>query len=207
MTKPEEPPLLSNEPTTTKYPVFEPNSEASETSANWMPVLIPFGIVCILGIIFGLGRIAIINSERRDAEKKRGDAFEKSLNALQSRSEEDRQFFEIVRQLMIAQDAEDRKILLEQLRGFQFAPPPTTTTTTTTTTKPKVAVTTTTRKPSTTSTTATARTTTTTTRASPTTTTTRPPPPPAPPPTIGCIGTPVGSICPGGGTRSQGRTG
>lgn len=146
----------------------EPHREAAEASANLMPILIPIGIMVMVIVVFGLGFLAIVNSERLDAQKKRADTLQQSVDALKDRAEEDQKFFEIVRQLMIAQSAEDRQVLLDELRSFKFTATPTTSAT------PATRSSTTTPAPSTTSTTR---------------------PSSSPPPTVICINNPVRNIC------------
>lgn len=149
------------------------------------------GVIVVVVVILGLGRIAIINAQGRDAEKKRGDALQQGVNALRQQSNEDNAFFEIVRKLLVAQGAEEKQALIDQLRGLQFTTPSTTTTTTTTLngerqstsvtpTTSTTSVTTAPRAPSSTTT---------------TTSTTQPGPPPSQP----CVSTPIAPlirICP-----------
>ena len=165
---------------------YEPSLTESEEIVTRFPWVIVLGVVAMALVLFGLARIAIVASERRDAEKKRGDLLQKSVDSLRARSEENQKFFEIVKELMVAQSAEDRKALVEQLKGIQFGsvPPPTATTTTTTPSRGPAA-------PRTTTTTST----TTAPRPPPSTTTTTAPPP-SPPPSRPCVTTPVASICP-----------
>lgn len=108
----------------------------------------------VLGIIFILGYIAIDNSHAKDDEKTRADKQEEraeglqsSLDILQGKSDENRKFFDLVRQLIAAQTEQERAVLREQLRRFVFTT--TTTTTTTLTSSPKVSFTTTTTSGST----------------------------------------------------------
>lgn len=174
MKRPSDLPVSSNESSESS----KKKSKNFDRGSNWVLW------IGVIGVFFLLGWIAISQSGRADGEKKRGDTLQQGIDALRDRSEEDRKFFEIVRQLLIAQGAEQKAALLDQLRGFQFTEP----TTTTTTTVPKKAQksTTTTTTPNSSPTTAP--------RPSPSTTTTTAPP--SPPPSRPCVTTPVVNVCP-----------
>lgn len=147
----------------------------------------------LVAILFSLGYLVIIKSGQRDVEKKRGDTLQASVNALRARADQaenffakEREFFEILKEFITTQNAEERKALLDELRGFDFTPSTTTTV-----------------KPNSTTTTSTTRSSLVTPAPPPpsTTTTTQPsrsPPPsqPSPPSTMVCVTAPsLGRVC------------
>lgn len=160
----------------------------SKRNGNTLPRSIVVGLILVSGIFFALARIAVINSERREAERIRGDTLQQSVNALRHRSDEDRAFFEIVKAIMTSESVADRKALIEELRNFKFS---TTTTSTTKSTNETSATTTTTVSKVTPATSTT--TTTTTTRPPETTSTTRTPP--SSTTLTVCVTTPFRNLC------------
>lgn len=196
----DEPPVSSSEVTPTKLLNSALPSENSEKLRDKIPALLIIGALAMATTIFILGRIAIVASERGDAEKTRADTLQQSIDALRLRTDQNRDFFEIVRELLVAQSEAEKQALLSQLRGFEFkTSDETTTTTTTTTTLPKS-----TSKRITTTTTPSSSATPAPSSSSPPTTTrstpsTQPPatsqPPPIPTVTV-CVTTPVAKICP-----------
>lgn len=102
------------------------------TGSPWLPIFIALGLLAVVAILFGLGRIAIIKSQQKESEKTKASAetvrannLQKTLDDLQDRTQENQLFFETVRKLLIAQDAEQRQALIDQLRTIQFGSIPT----------------------------------------------------------------------------------
>lgn len=147
--------------------------------------------------------MAIDNAHAKDDEKSRADkqaqraaGLQGSLDILQGKSDENRKFFDLVRQLIAAQTEQERVVLREQLRGFVFT---TTTTTTTTIAAPKSSnLTTTSTTLKTTSNTQSSTTSTTaktTSTTQPTTSTTEKPKSPSSTLLQICITNPIKNVC------------
>lgn len=162
--------------------------DADRGGFPWVLILLAIGLCTVL---FLLSALAVINAQQRDAEKKRGDLLQASVTSLRSRSDQDQNFFKLLKDFLTAQSNEEREALVNELRGLQFDGTPAASTTTTTSqstiSPPSSSVTPVTRSPSTT----------TTTRPSSTTTTTQAssPPPSSPPPTKPCTTVPLIGIC------------
>lgn len=166
-----------------------PRSDDREKS-DIFPWFLIVAIILVVAVFMFLFVSIVHSSQQREeqktqAEKTRGDLLQQSvdslrqhLNAQETAATQDRAFFELVRQLLVAQSQDQKKALLNQLRSFTFTEPETTKpassgrgSTTTTTTKPGSPPTTRAPPPSTTTTT-----------------------PPSPTTTV-CVGSTVTTIC------------
>lgn len=130
----------------------------------WLFIVGAIALVVIIMFLF----VSIVQGEQQTADQKtkaadaRANVLQQSVDALRRHLDEalkaanqDRGFFELVRQLLIAQDAAQRKALLDSLKNFKFSTQPSTSTTHTTS-KPR-ATPTTRAPPSSTTTTSTTR--------------------------------------------------